>query len=259
MSRVEPKTDRRLVAAIRLSGILAMVLLAVGALMAAFHAPLLPDCDDDDPPVNCQTSPTGHKIFYFHVPVAFAAYAAFIVLAVASFQVLSTKEDHWDAMAVAAAETGVLFAALVLFSGSMWGHLEWGMRYWNPWDLKLTLTLVMFLVYTAYLILRKQLPDPRRRARIAAVYALLGFATVPLSYMAQRVWRSVHPVIFDPTDTTTGLITPGIRETFYVNVLAFVSLLAFLLLVRYRIEIYRRIGAEDDTQDEGREGLEGTS
>ncbi len=259
MDRVEPTLDRRLVTAIRISGILAMVLLAVGVLMAAFHAPLLPDCDDDNPPVNCQTSPTGHKIFYFHVPVAFAAYAAFIVLAVVSFQVLATKEDHWDAMAVASAETGVLFAALVLFTGSMWGHLEWGMRYWNPWDLKLTLTLVMALVYIAYLILRKQLTDPRRRARIAAVYALLGFATVPLSYMAQRVWRSVHPVIFDPTDSTTGLITPGIRETFYVNVLAFVSLMAFLLLVRYRTEMQRRAAAPVKVQDEQPATQEGRS
>lgn len=249
MSRIEAPMDRRLVAAIRTSGILAMLLLAAGVLMAAFHAPLLPDCAEDPAP-NCQTSPIGHKIFYFHVPAAFAAYAAFILLGVASFQLLSTKRDPWDALAVASAESGVLFAALVLFTGSMWGHLEWGMRYWNPWDLKLTLTLVMFLVYVAYLILRKQLTDPRRRARVAAVYALLGFATVPLSYMAQRVWRSIHPVIFDPTDPTSGIVTPGIRETFYVNVLAFLALLVFLVLVRFRIEMQRRGKNEDGEDDE---------
>ena len=247
MSPGNPTSDRRLLTAIRVFGILAMVFLAVGALMAAFHAPLLPDCAVE-PVENCHTSPVGHKIFYFHVPVAWAAYLAFILLAVASYQVLATGRDGWDSLAVASAEVGVLFSGLTLFTGSMWGHLEWGI-YWNPQDLKLMLTLVMFLVYAAYLILRRQLTDPRRRARIAAVYGILGFAAVPLSYMAQRVWASIHPAV-GPLDPAGGIITPGIQETFYVNVIAFFALLLFLILTRYRIEVDRRAQARRREQEE---------
>lgn len=238
MSAQNQATDRRILSAIRITGIAAIALIAIGALMVAFHAPLLPDCAEE-PVANCHTSPVGHKIFYFHVPVAWTAYGAFILLAISSYIVLSTNKDHWDALAVSAAEVGVLFTALTLFTGSMWGHLEWGINYWNPQDMKLTLTLVMFLVYAAYLILRRQLTDPRRRARIAAVYGIIGFAVVPLSYMAQRVWQSVHPDV-SPLNPEGGIITLGIRETFYVNVLAFAALIAFLILVRYRIERQRR-------------------
>ncbi len=239
MNRTDPIADRRLITAIRIFGISALVLLAAGVLMAAFHAPLLPGFDDPDcEPPDCQTSPVGQKIFYFHVPVAWSAYLAFILLAIASYRVLSTEQDHWDAFAVAAAEVGVLLAALTLFTGSLWGHLEWGIPYWNPQDMKLTLTLVMFLVYVAYLILRRQIADPRRRKRTAAVYGLLGFAVVPLSYMAQRVWQSVHPDA-SPLNPEGGIVTPGVRETFYLNVVAFVALLLFLVLTRYRIELQR--------------------
>jgi heme exporter protein C len=232
--------DQRLLRAIRFTGIAAMALLAVGALMAAFHAPLLPGFDDPEcEPPHCHTSPVGQKIFYFHVPVAWTAYLAFILLAIASYQVLSTQRDHWDSLAVASAEVGVLLTALTLFTGSMWGHLEWGIAYWNPRDMKLMLTLVMFLVYVAYLILRRQLTDPRKRSRIAAVYGLLGFAAVPLSYMAQRVWASIHPDL-SPLNPEGGVTTPGIRETFYLNVVAFIALALFLILTRYRIEMLRR-------------------
>ena len=218
----------------------------LGVLMAALYAPTLADCDHVQES-GCQTVPLAQKIFYFHVPAAFGAYAALLVLAVASYMALSGNPAWWDALAVSSAEVGVLFAALTLLSGSLWGHLEWGsdFGYWSNSDVKLVLTLILFLVYAAYLILRRQLDDPDVRARVSAVYALLGFVTVPLSYAAQRVWeQSRHPTVFASPDPSAGLVTPGVEEAFLVNTAAFLALTAFLIAVRVRAELRVREKAE---------------
>lgn len=239
MAHVAPETAKRIVTGIRASGILATILLAAGILLTAFYAPLLPDCDTTPTP-NCQTSPVGHKIFYVHVPVAFAAYLALTLLAYSSFRSLVREDDAWDAFAVGCAEVGVLFAGLTLFTGSLWGHLEWGFGYWNNDDTKLVLTLLLFVVYVAYLVLRRQIDDPRRRARIAAVYAILGFATVPLSYVAQRLWASIHPTVFNPPGGQGGIGTPAVEHTFIVNAAAFIVLTVFLVLLRFHNELQTR-------------------
>lgn len=241
MTVLDDEQSKRLESWIRFTGIAAFLLVPLGVFMAASVAPLLPDCDVAAAP-NCQTSPIGQKIFYFHVPAAFAAYLALTLLAVGSYRFLAREAALWDAFAVGAAEVGVLFSAVTLYTGSMWGHLEWGagFGYWNNDDTKLVLTLVLFLVYVGYLILRRQIDDPRRRARIAAVYALFGFATVPLSYIAQRVWRSIHPTVFDPGNPQAGLVTPWVEETFAVNTAALFALALYLMLVRLRLEVRRR-------------------
>lgn len=247
MSLLDAEETARLERWIRITGAVSMGLIALGVLMAAFYAPLLPDCDVVAAG-NCQTSPLGQKIFYFHVPAAFAAYLGLTLLAFASYRYLSRESVIWDAFAVGAAEAGVLFAAVTLYTGSLWGHLEWGadtFGYWSNDDTKLVLTLILFLVYVGYLVLRRQIDDPRRRARIGAVYALFGFATVPLSYVAQRVWRSIHPTIFNPGDPTSGIVTPSVEYTFVVNLAALLVLTVFLLLVRFRLEVARRDRVEN--------------
>lgn len=234
---VAPETDRRIVAWIRWSGTFAGILIALGVLMNAFYAPTQPDCAVT--PVDCQTSPLGQRIFYVHAPVASAAYLAFALLAFASYRSLVRSDEVWDAFAVGAAEVGVLLAGLTLFTGSLWGHLEWGIPYWNNKDTKLVLTLVMFLIYVAYLVLRRQIADPRRRARVAAVYAILGFVTVPLALMAQKLWASVHPRV-NPALGGSGFRTVAAEQTFFVNLVAFVALALFFMLVRLRVELAAR-------------------
>ncbi len=242
MALVAPDTEARVARALRIAGLASIVLIAAGALMMAYYAPLLPDCDET-PSDNCQDSPIGQKIFYVHVPVALAAYVALLALAYSSYRYLARDDEAWDAFAHGAAEVGVLFAALTLFTGILWGHLEWPFfGYWNNDDWKLVLTLVLFLVYAGYLVLRAQVHDTRRRARVAAVYALLGTVTIPLSYVAQRVWASIHPTIFAAPDGEGGIVTPGVEETFVVNALAFVALAVFLMLARFRVEAARRAG-----------------
>lgn len=224
-------------------GLLTLVLLPLGTLAIAFYAPLLPDCAVDGT-FGCQTSPIGQKLFYLHVPAAMASYAAFATLLVASLITLAraevTEGAPWaraDRLAGAAAELGVLLSAIVLFTGSMWGHLEWGnFGYWSNDDTKLVLTLVMFLVYAGYLIVRRQIHDPRRRARVAASYAVLGFVTVPLSYVAQRFWRApFHDFsVFDPTSDRGGITTPAVEQVLLLNMAGLLVLTAYLLLVRLR-------------------------
>lgn len=239
MSLLGATGERRLDRWIRITGIAAMLLVLVGVLMAALYAPLLPGFEEGGP----HASPLGQKIFYFHVPSAFAAYLSLVVLATSSYLYLGREAPVFDAFAAGAAEVGVLFAGVTLFTGSMWGHLEWGadtFGYWSNEDAKLVLTLILFIVYAGYLVLRRQIDDPRRRARVTAVYALLGFVTVPLSYVAQRIWQSIHPIVFGNPDPDAGLVTPGVEETFFLNLAALIVLAVFLLLLRFRLEVRRR-------------------
>lgn len=239
MTLLDAKGEARLDRAIRVVGVAALLLVAAGVLMAAFHAPLLPGFAEGGP----HAAPLGQKIFYTHVPAAFAAYLSFLILAVSSYLYLGKERPVWDAFSSGAAEVGVLFAGVTLFTGSMWGHLEWGadsFGYWSNEDAKLVLTLIMFLIFVGYLVLRRQIDDPRRRGRIAAVYALLGFAVVPLSYVAQRVWQTRHPTVFGTGDADAGLVTPGVAETFFVNIIALWALALFMVLVRFRLEVRRR-------------------
>lgn len=229
-------SDRRLIAAIRISGVLSVALIASGVIMAWHFAPLLPRCDPSGTVnvLNCQTSPEAQKLFYIHVPIAFAAYLAFVAMAFCSWRHLDDRRTHWDTGAHAAAEVGVVAAGLTLATGMMWGKAEWDDA-WNNADLKLVLTLVMFLFYVGYLVLRQQIDQPRRRARISAVYALLAFVTVPLSFVAHRLWRTTHPWVFGNPDPNAGIVTPWVEDTFVVNTAAFLALAIFLILVRYRV------------------------
>src|SRR5438477_2384455 len=117
------------------------------------------------------------KIFYFHVSSAITMFFAFFVVFVASIMYLWKSSDWWDAVALSAAEIGVVFCTLVLITGPIWGRPIWGT--WWSWDPTLTLTLVLWLIYVAYLMLRIETYDPKR-ARFAAILGIVGFVDVPL-------------------------------------------------------------------------------
>jgi heme exporter protein C len=185
------------------------------------------------------TAPNAWKLFFFHVPVALVSFIAFLVALMASVQYLRNRRATWDRSAHAAIEVGVLFTAITLITGMIWGKAEWGTPWrWN--DAKLVLVLVLFLIYVAYLLLRREIPDPDRRARIGALYAVAGFASVPLAYFAQRIWLSFHPTVFGNDAPDSGVATAGVMPIFVYALLVFVCL--FLMLYRWR---ERLLEAED--------------
>ena len=132
------------------------------------------------------------RLLYIHLPSILAAYAAFAVVFVASIVVLWQHDLRWDAVARGAASVGVLFTGLTLATGMLWGKPVWGV-FWT-WDARLTSTLVLFLIYAAYLLARAMADDmDEQAARYAAVFAIIGALDIPLIMMSVRWWRTLHP------------------------------------------------------------------
>ena len=188
------------------------------------------------------------KIFYFHVPLAWNAFLGFPIVFFASFRYLATRDPKWDARAVCAAEVGVLFTTLVLITGPIWAKPVWGI--WWTWDARLTLTFVLWLIYMGYLMLRRYIDAPERRAVLAAVIGVTGFVDVPLVYFAIRWWRTQHPqpVIMGGKDS--GL-DPKMATALWVSTAAYLLLFTVLFRRRLAVENLRR---ELDTLRAEREG-----
>ncbi len=176
------------------------------------------------------------KIFYFHVPLAWDAYLAFLCTLIGSIGYLRTSQRRWDALAQSAAEIGVVFTSLVLISGSIWGKTIWGA--WWAWDARLTSTLVMWFIYVAYLMLRSALGRTVRAARHAAVLGIVGFIDVPIVHMSVTWWRTLHP---QPTVANpAGPTLPGsMLLAFFVCLVTFTVLFVFLLRERMAVERLR--------------------
>ena len=169
------------------------------------------------------------RIFYFHVPVAWVSFLAFFVTFVASIGYLSGRQDKWDAVACASAEIGVLFTTLVLITGPIWAKPVWGI--WWTWDARLTTSLVLWLIYVAYLLVRSFAAEPAKSARYGAVIGIIGFVDVPLVFLTVNLWRTQHPttIIFED-----GLITPML-VTLLVCIAAFTVL--YIIMVIQRVGI----------------------
>jgi len=177
------------------------------------------------------------RIFYFHLPIAFTSYLAFFIVFIASIFQLKQSSRKWDIVALSAAEVGVVFALLVLVTGSIWAKATWGW-YWI-WEPRLTTSLVLLLVYLAYLMLRQAVEEPEKRARLAAVFGIIGFVSVPLSFFSVRLWRSAHPLMFGGSaygSTGGGLEGSSLQLTLLVNLIAFILLFAAMLVYRIRNE-----------------------
>jgi heme exporter protein C len=128
-------------------------------------------------------------------------------------------------------EIGEVFASLVLLSGMLWARAAWNT--WWTWDPRLTTTLVLWLVYAGYLMLRNSVEDEGRRARYAAVLGIVGFVDVPVVFMAIRWWRTIHPVVFEASGVN---LEPAMLTAFMVAMVAFLLLFATLLVTRVGVE-----------------------
>ena len=172
------------------------------------------------------------RIMYVHVPSAIACYTAFLVTAVASAMYLWKRTSGWDALAASSAEIGVLFTALTLLSGSIWGHMTWGT--WWEWDPRLTSTALMFVLYLGYLALRRAILDPVSRAKQSAVLGIVAFINVPIVHFSVDWWRSLHQT------ATVASLDPQI-DGLRLFALMFGMVVALLLYVwlmmhRFRLE-----------------------
>jgi len=174
------------------------------------------------------------RIFYFHVPSAMVSFLAFFICFLASVAYLITRRRGLDIAAAAAAEIGVVFCSVVLITGPIWAKPIWGI--WWTWDARLTTTLVLWLIYVAYLMLRAYLPEGARRANLAAVVGILGFLDVPIVYMSIRWWRTQHPAPVIMGGKGSGL-APDMVLTFRVCMVAILCLFVALLLRRIVVEL----------------------
>ena len=175
------------------------------------------------------------RIFYFHVPSAWVSFLAFFLVFLASILFLWTRRPVWDVLAHAAAELGVVFCAIVLFTGPIWARPIWGT--WWTWEARLTTTLVLEMVYVAYLVLRGQAENRSQEARFAAVLGIVGFMDVPIIYFSVKIWRGHHPMVFK-TAGGEGL-APVMLATFMICMLTFTLLFALLLVQRFRLGLLR--------------------
>ncbi|MGZ4688754.1 MAG: cytochrome c biogenesis protein CcsA [Acidimicrobiia bacterium] len=182
------------------------------------------------------TQKEAQRLMYLHVPSAWLAYLAFFVTALASALFLwpRTRSLVWDRLAGASAELGVLFTALTLVLGSLWGKPVWGI--WWAWDARLVTTAVLFFLYLGYLALRR-IPsdDPIGSGKRNAIAALIAFVDVPIVHFSVEWWRTLHQkaTVFNPQ--LSAHIEGVMALTLWLGVIAFTILYVYLLDLRYRL------------------------
>src|SRR5229473_8273906 len=154
------------------------------------------------------------RIFYFHVPCAWVAFAAFGIVAIAGVFYLWLKDQIWDDLGYAAAEIGMVFCTLMIVAGSIWAKPIWGT--WWTWDSRLTTTFILWLMYVGYLMLRASADDTPRVARFAAVVGIVAALDVPLVIVSVRLWRTIHPAVIVTKQGGHGLQDPRMITTLLV-------------------------------------------
>ena len=177
------------------------------------------------------TMGTIQRILHHHVPAALAGWTAFFVNAGASLVYLIRPSRAADAWAVAGAEVGLAFLSITLTTGPIWARPVWGV--WWDWDARLTLTLVMWVMYASYLLLRQLTPEGSLQPRLAAALALFFAADIPIDYMSIRWWRTQHPAPVLFGGPNSGL-APRMLVALLWSMAAFLALMGMLLWMRYR-------------------------
>lgn len=204
----------------RVLGVAALAALGVSVVLSLVVAP--PDAVQGEV----------QRLMYVHVPAAWLAYLSFLVVFVSSIAYLRTSRIRWDRIAAASAEIGVLFTALAIALGALWGKPVWGT--WWTWDPRLTTTAMLLLIYLGYLAVRRSTDNPSRRARFSAVIGVVGFVDVPIVHLSVVWWRSLHQ-----QSTVLRLGGPEIHGSMLaallVGVGAFTLVYAYLMTVRLRV------------------------
>ena len=175
------------------------------------------------------------RIMYLHIPSILTAYLSFFLVFVGSCLYLWRREKRDDILAYSAAEIGVLFTALTIVEGSIWGRPTWGV--WWTWDARLTLTAILLLIFVGYLTLRSLIEDESRAAVSAAVLGIVGFLDIPLIHMSVYWWRTLHqaPSILRPDKAPWENIHPVMLTALAINLVGFLLLYFYLLSLRFRV------------------------
>lgn len=177
------------------------------------------------------------RVFYYHVAAGWVGALAFLVAAVAGGIYLARKDRKWDKVAFASVEIGVIFTFINIVSGSIWARPIWNT--WWTWDPRLVTATIMELIYIAYMMLRQGVEDPDRSARFGAVYSIVGFISVPITFLSIRIFRTIHPVVVgsgDPTATGAFDMTAQMRVAFFFSLFTFTFVYASLLWHRLRMQ-----------------------
>ena len=208
--------------------IVAVILLGVATYLALIYAP--------EEAVMGQVQ----RVFYFHVANAWIGMLGFLAAAVAGIVYLRTQDPKWDVVEVAAVEVSLVFFLITIVLGSIWARPIWNT--WWTWDPRLTTAAITELIYIAYFMLREGIEDPSRRARFGAVYTLVGSVSVPITFLAIRMYRTIHPVVIapmlggsDPNAAGTFAMTPHMLTAFFFALFAFTVIFIDLFWNRIRM------------------------
>ena len=189
------------------------------------------------------------RIFYYHMPGAVISFVAFALAGVSSLAYLRTGTSGWDHAASSAVAVGMLFATIVLATGSIWARTAWGT--WWTWDTRLTTFLILWLLFAAYLLLRVLARDNHMTPRFAAVLAIVGALNIPLVMMATRLWRTIHPQVV--RNEAGGIRDPAMSATLVICLVAFALLFTWLWALSLRVtgleEAVERLSYEPGRQE----------
>ncbi|UTR16614.1 cytochrome c biogenesis protein [Salipaludibacillus sp. LMS25] len=173
------------------------------------------------------------KIFYFHVASAWNAFFAFFIVFIFSLLYIVTKKRLYDLIAGVSGEIGVIFTTIVLTTGPIWARSAWNT--WWTWEPRLTTTLILFFMYMAYIMVRHLDIAWQKRARLSAVFGIIGFANVPIVYMSIRWWESnLHPVVISEGAETGG----GLDSSMLVTLIFSVATLTVIYIVLLQKGLY---------------------
>ncbi|MFH1633329.1 MAG: cytochrome c biogenesis protein CcsA [Chloroflexota bacterium] len=203
---------------------LTAILFVIAVMMVFFYAPVE------------RVMGLVQKVFYFHVAAAWVGMLGFLVAAVVGVLYLVKGDPKYDLTGLAAIEISLVFFFVAIIMGSIWARPIWNT--WWTWDPRLTTATIVELIYAAYLMLRQGVEDPDRRARFGAVYAILGFVSVPLTFISIRLLRTIHPVVVgggDPSAESSFGMTGPMKLTFFFSLFTFSVLFADLLWHRIRM------------------------
>lgn len=187
------------------------------------------------------------KIFYLHLPVALNMFLACSVVFVGSVGYAWQRRRAWDDLAEAAAHVAVLFTTVTLVTGMIWGRSAWG--HWWTWSPRLTFSLMLWLLYVAYLMIRPSIESPQRRALVAAVYGMVAFVDVPLVYVSTKLLPDIHPSRVD--------LDPAMWVTLIAWAVPVTLLNAGLIHARFTLNTAARGAAEPPPLPHGTPNLPG--
>ncbi len=191
---------------------LTLAALAAGAVVALWFTP-----------IEATMGPI-QKIFYLHLPAAMSMFLSCALVFVASIGYLWQRTERWDRLGAAAGESAVLWSAVVLLTGTVWGHEAWNV--WWTWSPRLTFSLILCALYTGYVLVRGSIQSPTRRALVCAGYGMIAFIDVPLVYLSVRLMPDIHP--------SESTLEPEMRRTLLLCMAAVFMLAIGIIVARFR-------------------------